>query len=365
MFIKSIRPKKIVSQIKNHVKDNAALISIAENTDVNIDQLIVLLNEAQIEFMGGIFPKVIHNDSINDSGIVINTLVDAVYIGCTQNISNDNTLVPKIDFEDDRDYSLITYVDGLTSNISSFLSKLYQEYGMQTNYFGGGAGSLSLEQRPCVFTGQGIFQDAAVMCIMKMKSSIGVKHGWDKLAGPYIVTKAERNTIQEINWKSPFDIYKEVVELDSKSKFTEDNFFDIAKGYPFGIVRSNDEHVIRDPLIVNDKGELICVGQVEENTLVSIMKGKSDSLIAAASKAAKESAQMAVEPKKAIIIDCISRILFLEDDFQKELRSIISVLHDKHPEISISGALTLGEISSFGNGYLEFYNKTVVVGLFE
>ena len=365
MFIKSTDLKEIVSQIKDHLKSHAALISIAENTDIDIDQLIALLHETHIEFMGGIFPKVIHNDSINDSGIVINTLVDAIYIGCIENISNDTALVPKIDFEDNQDYSLITYLDGLTSNISSFLSKLYQEYGMQTNYFGGGAGSLSLEQKPCVFTRQGIFQDAAVMCIMKMKSTIGVKHGWEKLAGPYIVTKAQRNTIQEINWQSPFDIYKEVVESDSAKKFGEDNFFDIAKGYPFGIVRTNDEHVIRDPLIVNGKGELTCVGQVEQNTLVSIMKGKPTSLIAAASKAAKESSEMAVKPQKAMIIDCISRILFLEDDFQKELQSIISVLHDKHPEISISGALTLGEISSFGNGYLEFYNKTVVVGLFE
>ena len=62
---------------------------------------------------------------------------------------------------------------------------------------------------------------------------------------------------------------------------------------------------------------------------------------------------------------CISRILFLEEDFQKELNKIVDTLRSKHPKISVSGALTLGEISSFGNGYLEFYNKTVVVSLFE
>ena len=38
---------------------------------------------------------------------------------------------------------------------------------------------------------------------------------------------------------------------------------------------------------------------------------------------------------------------------------------EKYPHISLSGALTLGEISSYGEGFLEFYNKTVVVGLFE
>ena len=77
-----------------------------------------------------------------------------------------------------------------------------------------------------------------------------------------------------------------------------------------------------------------------------------------------ESISKTDNPEKAIIIDCISRILFLEDEFQIELNEIIKVLRAKHNNISISGALTLGEISSYGKGYLEFYNKTCVVGLF-
>ena len=159
------------------------------------------------------------------------------------------------------------------------------------------------------------------------------------------------------------DIWRTIIARENIGAY--DNFFEIAKGYPFGIVRSGDEHVIRDPLTVNENGELVCVGQVEENTLVSIMKGNKDSLIIAAEEAAIESMKKAINPKKAIIVDCISRILFLEEKFNLELDKITSVLRERSPIISISGALTLGEISSYGNGYLEFYNKTVVVGLFE
>ena len=365
MFVKPISVNHVVTKITDYVGKKAALVSIAENTEIDIDRLIFELNASGIKFMGGIFPKVIHGQSISDTGIVVNTLVDVVMISHISQISKRKLVIPSIDFNENHQYSLITYVDGLTSNISSYLSELYEKYGMQTSYFGGGAGSLSLQQKPCVFTNDGIFQDSAVMCVMRMKMSIGVKHGWEKLKGPYIVTKAQSNTIQEINWKRPFEIYREAVESDSKKKFNDDNFFEIAKGYPFGIVRSGDEHVIRDPLTVNENGELVCVGQVEENTLVSIMKGNKDSLIIAAEEAAIESMKKAINPKKAIIVDCISRILFLEEKFNLELNKITSVLRERSPNISISGALTLGEISSYGDGYLEFYNKTVVVGLFE
>ena len=70
-------------------------------------------------------------------------------------------------------------------------------------------------------------------------------------------------------------------------------------------------------------------------------EGFQDSLIIAAEEAAIESMKKAINPKKAIIVDCISRILFLEEKFNLELDKITSVLRERSPNISISGALTL------------------------
>ncbi|WP_369996677.1 FIST signal transduction protein [Winogradskyella sp.] len=365
MLITSINITEITEAISAHVNEDAALITIGEHTEIDIKELINQLNTSGVNFMGGVFPKVIHGNSIFDKGIVINTLNNLESIFLIENISSKNYTIPVVSLDKNQDYSLFTYVDGLTSNISHYLSELYRNYGMQTSYFGGGAGSLSLEQQPCVFTNKGIFQDAAIFGILSMSSRIGVKHGWLKIEGPFIITKAEGNIIKEINWKNPFEVYKEVVEAHSGKTFTDDNFFDIAKGYPFGIVKDNAECIVRDPLMVNENGELICVGELEDNTLVDILNGSEASLIAAAKSATEESIKQAVNPNKAIIIDCISRILYLEDNFNKELSAITDTLKEKFPEVSIGGALTLGEISSYGEGFLEFYNKTTVVGLFE
>lgn len=365
MLITTTNTSEIVDAISKHVDGNAALITVGEHTDIDIKDLVNQLNDSGIKFMGGLFPKVIHGSSILDKGIVVNTLNKLESMFLIKNISSKKYKIPKVDFKEDQDYSLFTYVDGLTSNISHYLSKLYENYGMQTNYFGGGAGSLTLVQKPCVFNNEGVFQDAAVFAIMKMSSRIGVKHGWSKVAGPFIVTRAEGNIIKEINWKNSFEVYKKVVEEHSGKTFTEDNFFEIAKGYPFGILKDGAECIVRDPLAVNDKGELVCVGELEDNTVVDILNGDEESLVQAAKSAAEASIKKALAPKKAILIDCVSRILFLEDNFDKELKAITSTIEDNFGKVSIGGALTLGEISSYGEGFLELYNKTIVVGLFE
>ncbi len=58
------------------------------------------------------------------------------------------------------------------------------------------------------------------------------------------------------------------------------------------------------------------------------------------------------------MIDCISRVLFLEDSFVKEIDSVSNIIGD----LPLVGALTLGEIANKSDTYIDFYNKTCVVG---
>ncbi len=56
-------------------------------------------------------------------------------------------------------------------------------------------------------------------------------------------------------------------------------------------------------------------------------------------------------------MDCISRVLFLEDKFKNEIDAVSD--HDS----TTVGVLALGEIANTGKDYLDFYSKTTVVGL--
>jgi len=162
-----------------------------------------------------------------------------------------------------------------------------------------------------------------------------------------------------------FEVYQETVEKISGKSFDNTDFFQLAKGFPFGIVKMAEEMVIRDPIAL-DGSRLICVGEVPLNSFVYILKGDKDSLITGAAKArqlAEASYWKTVngekeKPLTTFFADCVSRVLFLQSDFNEELEAV-------YAGYPLLGALTMGEIANTGKNYLEFYNKTSVIGLLE
>lgn len=333
--------------------------------ETDIPNLIKTLNQQNIQFIGGIFPGLVTQEGKADTGVILNKLKLAAPPLLFQNVSAGQLSLPDISSWGTPPPTCLTLVDGLSANIGRLLSFINDNLGNHSNFIGGGAGSLSLEQKPCLFCNEGFFQDAAIVCPILQESTLGVRHGWERLHGPVVATRTEGTIIHELNWQPAFQIYKEVVEADSGKTITTDNFFSIAKGYPFGIFRENREDVIRDPLSVDSNGALICVGEVPQHAVLNIMKGNTEKLIDAARQVVKDCyLQGTSSATHTMVVDCISRTLFLEGDFTKEINALQYQLSlDQNEVPPLEGILSLGEISSLHKGLIEFYNKTIVVGL--
>lgn len=359
---------EVILKIKP-AKDEAVVILIAENSEIDIDDLIAFLNDKSIIFLGGVFPGVIYQNQRFNEGALLFTLPIA---GRPQIIKDIDTCNFREDIkeletyivETDEKLTVLIFLDGLTSSNSRFIRGIHNYLGNSVNYFGGGAGSLTLTPKPCVFSNDGFFQHAAVIALVKMQSHLGVQHGWQEFKGPIVATKTIMNKVIELNWQNAFQIYKQALIDDIYEELNEQNFFEIAKGYPFGMIKENSEYIVRDPLAVNEKGELICIGEVPENSVLVILKGSKETLVKAAAKAVDGCLKVDLsENKKVFIVDCISRVLYLEDNFQNELDVIHSSIHSLNKELTPFGILSLGEISSYGNDLIEFFNKTIVVGV--
>ena len=134
-----------------------------------------------------------------------------------------------------------------------------------------------------------------------------------------------------------------------------DNFFAVAKAYPFGIHKLGSEVVVRDPISVGADGSLTCVGEVATGSFVHLLHGEPAALIAAAGQAAAKANSGGRPDDLRLFIDCISRMLFLEQRFAEELAAV----YDETPLI---GVLAIGEICNNGQDYPEFLNKTAVIG---
>jgi hypothetical protein len=252
--------------------------------------------------------------------------------------------------------TMFVFIDGLAKNIGICVNVLFDNYGLDVNYIGGGSGSLSFEQKPSLFTNQGLLKDAFVYGYSKCHSSIGVCHGWKSICGPYQVTKSSGTIIQEIDYKPAFEVYKHALKEYASVDITRENFFDIAKSYPFGLNTITDEKIVRDPIVLNGT-EIVCVGCVEEGSYVDILYGNNDDLIKAAKHAAEISYKnIDFKDNFTLFIDCISRVLVLEEQFKNEIEVVYK------EDTPLVGALTFGEIANNGRDYLSFYNKTSVVG---
>jgi len=342
----------------------AILILACDANEFSKKYIDPILTKIKKPIFGGVFPEIMHQAEKLEKGTIVAGITKSAEVHLIPRLSDMD-----VDYEDILDEkipdspnakTMFVFVDGFAKRISTLIDSLFNVFGLEMNYIGGGAGSLSFVQKPVLFSNEGLVQDAAILALTEIESGVGVNHGWTDVEGPFKVTESDRNVIITLDWKPAFQVYKKIVEKHSGKTFTDESFFDIAKGYPFGISKLGTEKIVRDPLSLGENNSLVCVGEVPQDVFVHILAGNTESLVNAASKALSigvNSFSADADHKTTFFIDCISRVLFLDSDFYKELNAVF----DK--SIPLIGALTLGEIANNGKDYLEFYNKTSVVGV--
>ncbi|AHF00356.1 histidine kinase [Thiomicrospira aerophila AL3] len=363
--------KEVFAQLANELlaeDDVQGLMVLAcDGNDWAADVLDPIIQAFDKPVFGGLFPQIIHAQQNYAKGTLLIGLPKRPDIICVQGLSDaDADYDQQLDVYAEQwdtaqhEATLVVFVDGLSKRISALVQSLFFTFGLEQNFIGGGAGSLSFQQKPCLITPDGLVADVALVARLPLQSGVGVAHGWMPISDGMKVTESDRNVIKTIEWRPAFEVYRELVEANSGQTFRDTNFFDIAKGYPFGIGKFGTEVVVRDPLMTDAEGGMVCVGEVPQGSFVKILKGTPESLLSAANKA-RELAEASIPGEQngqemAFFIDCISRVLFLEEGIAEEFAVAAAGR-------TLFGALTLGEIANNGQDYLEFYNKTAVLGL--
>lgn len=315
-----------------------------------------VIDSANVPVVGAFFPGLIAENKLRYTGFLVlhfTSEAEIYFLNAQEDISDA--------FADSKVQSGtgILLVDSLCSGNQSFLDSVFYELGHRMKFIGGGAGSLDLVQKPCVFDSNGIYENTALVLLLASEVAIGIKHGYDRLAGPFVATDTTANKVAELNWENAFTNYSNIVNQDNDVPITKEDFFSVAKGYPLGISRKGQEDIVRDPISVDNSGVLHCIDDVPENAALYILKGEPTKLIAAAEESCSEALyQVEGLPKHCLLIDCVSRVLYLGDDFGKEINKATDKIHSIYPDMHVKGILSLGEISTFKDGRLELYNKT-------
>tara|TARA_R110001583_G_scaffold28426_2_gene100876 strand:- start:12636 stop:13745 length:1110 start_codon:yes stop_codon:yes gene_type:complete len=333
------------------------ILSCSDNHYIEKD-INALLQNIDISVCGGIYTHVFIGKTLLEQGVLFVGLASAVTKHQFQ-INNDDSIDISQLIENNtalkKESSCLMFYDGLMLNTECFLDELYSTLDREMTVAGGGAGHLDFVQRPCIYTNQGLKSNIIQLITPSTPLSTGIGHGWTILDGPFLVTESEGAMIKSLNYQDAFSVYKETVENLSHYKFDQHEFFDISRHFPFGIENINGELLVRDP-IVHTQSSIQCVGNVANSSMVYILKGEKNSLITSATKALEKAHSRACS--YSIFFDCISRKLYLEDDFTQELEMLFKHNGDQ----PIFGVLSLGEIANDQGGAMKLLNKSIVIG---
>jgi len=305
--------------------------------------------------IGAIVPHIIANNTLHKSGVL------QLQFNTNEAVNfylNDMTQAFDIVLKEHS--TILLFADALTQRFEPFIEILATKITHQS-LFGSGIGSRSFIPMPTVFKDDNIYTEYALLAEINTTIKVGVQHGWEPLFGPLVVTKTEGTIVKEINHENAFELYAHTLKELANVTITKDNFFDIAKAYPLGILSyADNEFVVRDPLGPTPENGLLLVNSVPENETVYIMQGEAQNLINSASENALQTFKES-QNSTNLLFDCISRVLYMEDDFEHELEAI-RIASNNTPFMGIT---SIGEITNVGYDSIKIFNKTNLIGVIE
>ena len=146
---------KFYFSIKDFLEDNVnntknIFILVAEYTSFNLEDL----KDYNGEIFGGIVPFVVYNNEYYNKGIIVCSLCknsDFLLVEDLNHLNVNHTF-----FENRK--SFLVLLDGLSQNITNFLENLFEAVCENAQIIGGGAGKMTFENDPVIFTKDKIYK---------------------------------------------------------------------------------------------------------------------------------------------------------------------------------------------------------------
>ena len=185
--------QRLLASVSAEEGVHGLIVLAADENGLRKEDLDPLLRSLDLPLMGGVFPQILHGRERHTRGTLVVGLEVEPRIGIVRGLSDADAdleaQVDALDLDPGPESTLLVLVDGLASRISALIEALFQLYGLEPNSLGGGAGSLTLQRRPCLFSNEGLLEDVGLVAHLEARSGVGVAHGWEPLEGPFRVTR--------------------------------------------------------------------------------------------------------------------------------------------------------------------------------
>jgi hypothetical protein len=373
VYVEKNLPEEIAAlfgEWRRSYPDMGVLALVAES---DRETLVPLLQDVcrrmTIPLRGAVFPALIVDAGFRANGCLLlrfdgmpfTSLYDSLspahpeYEGTIRRMSDDviRHLGPS------RGGTLCMLFDSMIPTIATILDEMYLTLADRVRYMGANAGSETFQPMPCLFDNDRQVDNGALLMLLPDHHGAVTEHCYQAPERMISATSTDGNRIISIDWRPAFEVYQEVVQAEYNVAINRDNFYQLAVHFPFGLMRANNEIVVRIPVALEEDGSVFCVGEVPPNALLTLLQAPAVDSSRTVEKLAAGLRALSGELTGSTILTfyCAGRRIHLGDRAENELVHI----QQATAAVRVAGALSLGEIGySMQGGYPSFHNGAVV-----
>jgi hypothetical protein len=264
---------------------------------------------------------------------------------------------------DDRPHrALLLLSDGLAGDQQEVVRGAYGVLGAGVPLVGGCAGDDLRMTKTFQLYGDRVLSDSVVAAGIASSAplGIGVRHGWQRVGEPMLVTGSAGNHVHTLDDRPALDVYLEHLDVVETAGLDERELTRLALTHPLGLSRPSGEEEVR---FIGGadfaKRSLSCIAEVPQGALVWMMEGDVESVLAATDAACADALAPldGQAPLGVLAFDCIARRGVLGDN---EIQTEIDRLAAMVAGAPVAGFYTYGEIART-HGMRGFHNQTLVV----
>jgi hypothetical protein len=264
---------------------------------------------------------------------------------------------------DDRAHRvLMLLTDGLAGDQQEIVRGAYSVAGAGVPLVGGCAGDDLQMKSTYQLHGHQVLEDAVVSAAIGSDEpiGIGVRHGWQRVGEPMLVTDSSENVVKTLDDRPALDVYLERLNAPEKVRSDSAAFVKFAQTHPLGLDRQSGEDHVRFIADANfEERSLNCIARVPQGGLAWLMEGSDESVLAATDAACSDALAGlgGQRPAGLLAFDCIARRGVLGDEGVSAEVSRVAHHSNGAP---VAGFYTYGEIART-QGVTGFHNQTLVV----
>lgn len=186
--------------------------------------------------------------------------------------------------------------------------------------------------------------------------SVGVAHGWSPVGKSAIVTRADQETVYEIDGEPVLDFYRRYLGIEGEPAIAN----------PLAILdEDTDRYYLRAPMEYDQEhGTVTFLGSIPQGATVQLSMATTDEILDGTEASLGEALAGFPEgaiPEGALVVSCAVRNLLLGSRVRGEIERIrVGVGED----VPVTGFYSFGEIAPLGlDSSPRFHNETCVTAL--